>query len=308
MITNIGLIGAGRMGMQIAECWRKKDYTVVAYDPNTEAKNHLKVLNCIVMPNIPELVEGVPVVWLMVPHEMVDAVINEMKPHLRPGTIVIDGGNSNFNDSIRRATELKEIGVPFLDCGVSGGIVSPQGFSLMIGGDKKAYEITQQFFESLAATLPKDEHGCSHIASAYVGPSGAGHYTKMVHNGIEYALMESYGEGFQLLREGRFAELDLQEISRLWQAAIIRSELLNLSHEIFARDQKLATVSGHVGETGMGRWTVEEANKEGIPVPLIEDAVNIRDRSRKTGGNFATKVVALLRHAFGGHPLQKTGD
>lgn len=304
MVSNIGLIGAGRMGMQLAERWRKRDYTVVAYDPSSEAKNHLKVLNCVVMPNIPELTEAVPVIWLMVPQAAVDRILKEMIPHLRPGTIIIDGGNSNFNDSIRRAEQLQKIGVPFLDCGVSGGIVAPEGFSLMIGGEKIAYEKTKHFFETLAAPLKKDEHGCPDLAIAYVGPSGAGHYTKMVHNGIEYALMEAYGEGFQLLREGKFKDSDLQKVSRIWQAAVIRSELLNLAHEIFAVDQKLTKIGGEVGETGMGRWTVEEAKKENIPVKLIEDAVNIRDQSHKTGGNFATKLVAMLRHKFGGHPIK----
>ncbi len=305
MVTTIGLIGAGRMGMQIAQRWREKDFTVVAYDPSKEAQNHLKVLNCVVMPNVVELVDAVPVVWLMVAQDIVDGVLKEMMPFLRQGMIIIDGGNSNFNDSMRRAEQLNKLGVSFLDCGVSGGIIAPQGFSLMIGGDKNAYETSKHFFDAIAAPLQKDEHGCSHSASAYVGPSGAGHYTKMVHNGIEYALMEAYGEGFQILREGRFKNLDLQEISRIWQAAVIRSELLNLAHEIFAVDQTLANVSGKVDQTGMGQWTIEEAKKQHIPVKLIEDAVHIRNLSQATGGNFATKLVAMLRHTFGGHAVKK---
>ncbi len=305
MVTTIGLIGAGKMGMQLAQYWRKKDYTVLAYDPNEEAKTHLKVLNCAVMPTIHQLADAAPVIWLMVPHEIVDQVLEEITPHAQPGTIIIDGGNSNFNDSMRRANQLKKYGITFLDCGVSGGIVAADGFSLMIGGDRAAYDATKHFFETLAAPLKKDEHGCPLLAYAYIGPSGAGHYTKMVHNGIEYALMEVYGEGFQLLREGKFKNLDLQEISRIWQAAVIKSELLNLAHYIFANDQRLTKISGEVGETGMGQWTVDEAKKEQIPVKLIEDAVNIRDLSHKTGGNFATKLVAMLRHEFGGHSIKK---
>jgi 6-phosphogluconate dehydrogenase len=166
----------------------------------------------------------------------------------------------------------------------------------MVGGDDEVYNKVRPIFEAVAAPQ----------SCALVGPSGAGHYVKMVHNGIEYALLQSYAEGFQLLKEGRFKDLDLEQISGIWQhAAIIRSYILDLAHTVFKQDQTFENISGKVDQTGMGAWTVEEAEKDSIPVPLIKEAVTLRDQSQETGGSYATKLVALLRNKFGGHKVQK---
>ena len=216
---------------------------------------------------------------------------------LKPGAIIVDGGNSHFTDSVRRAKELETLSVSFLDCGVSGGIHGREtGFSIMIGGDHAAFLNLERVFSTLAAP-----HGY-----AYLGPSGAGHYVKMVHNGIEYALLESYAEGFSLLKNGSYPQLDLEKIASVWDnGAVIRSWILELAQNIFAHDQELKNVSGEIASNGTGIWTVQEAHEKKVPVPLIEDSVKIREWSVRTGGNYATKIVALLRNQFGGHPFKK---
>ncbi|HJM68684.1 MAG TPA: NAD(P)-binding domain-containing protein, partial [Candidatus Babeliales bacterium] len=187
--------------------------------------------------------------------------------------------------------------IAYLDCGTSGGLAGlKEGFCLMVGGNKKAYDAIKSVLKSIAA--PE--------GYAYVGPSGTGHYVKMIHNGIEYALLQSYAEGFDLLKNGEFKDLKLEQISGLWEhGSIVRSEILSLMHGVLAKDQKLESVSGKVAESGMGRWTVELAKKENVPVPLIEKALEIRKESQKTGGNYGTKLVAMLRNAFGGHSVDK---
>jgi 6-phosphogluconate dehydrogenase len=236
------------------------------------------------------------IIWLMVPAgNIVDEVIAQLMPHLQEEDIVIDGGNSFFQDSIRRFNLLKEHAIQFIDCGTSGGLHGRcLGFSLMIGGDPKAYNRCEQAFRAVAAP-----NGYAHV-----GPAGAGHYVKMVHNGIEYGLLQAYAEGFQILKEGHYKELDLARISALWNhGSIIRSWILQLACEVFTQDQELKDIYGAVAEGGTGLWTVQEANRHGIPAELIKQALTIRAQSRQTGGNYATKVVALLRHAFGGHPV-----
>ena len=229
--------------------------------------------------------------------QAVDDVINKLEQGVRKNDIVIDGGNSKFTDSMRRAEHLAQKNIFFLDCGTSGGLAGKDnGFSLTVGGSHIAFMQVEEIFAAIAA--PR--------AFALVGPSGAGHYVKMVHNGIEYAVLESYAQGFQLLKEGQFKNLNLAQITDVWnKAAIIRSYILELSHDIFKKDQELTTISGEVEQTGMGQWTVEEAHRQKIPVSLIEQAVNIREQSRTTGGNYATKIVSLVRNAFGGHEVKK---
>ena len=225
-----------------------------------------------------------------------DEILEQLLLYLKPKDIIIDGGNSHFNDTVRRAEMLKLSHISFIDCGTSGGIHGKKdGFSLMIGGDKKIFLQLESIFKALAAPQ----------GYAYMGSSGSGHYVKMVHNGIEYALMQAYAEGFELLKKGTYGkELDLAAISEIWShGAVIRSWLLTLLHTILVKDQDLVRVSGRVDDSGTGRWTVEEAHAHNIAVQLIQDALSIREQSRINGGTYATKLVALLRQQFGGHAV-----
>ena len=294
----IGVVGLGRMGMAIVHRLFKDGHEVVCFDPNTDATQEASRSGARVVNHLEMIPQEARSIWIMVPAgKAVDEVISSCKPYLQKGDIIIDGGNSHFPDSIRRSEELLKDGIHFLDCGVSGGLKGKEfGFSLMIGGDKKAYETAEPLFKSLAAP-----GGYAHL-----GKSGAGHYVKMVHNGIEYALLQSYAEGFHLLREGRYKDLDLAKVAAVWgQGSVIRSWIVDLCQDIFIHDQHLKNVTGEIEENLTGRWTLEEAEEQKIPVKLIQEALEMRSWSRKTGGNFGTKVVALLRNAFGGHHVGK---
>jgi len=294
----IGIIGLGRMGNAIAFRAIEGAHDVIGFDEYLDARKAAQEIGVTVVDNLVAMAEEVRIFWLMVPAgDPVDAVIKELRPHIKAGDIIIDGGNSKYTDSIRRANELAEENIFFLDCGTSGGMQGRgQGFCLMVGGDKTIYTKIHSLLIAVAAPG----------GLAHVGPSGAGHYTKMIHNGIEYALLQAYAEGFHLLKTGGFT-LDLEEISRLWNnGSIIRSWILELAHDIFRQDQELRNISGEVAESGMGRWMVEEACKDNIPVRVIEESLLIRAWSRETGGDYATKIVALLRHKFGGHSVKKS--
>ncbi|MFZ5953749.1 MAG: phosphogluconate dehydrogenase (NAD(+)-dependent, decarboxylating) [Candidatus Dependentiae bacterium] len=297
----LGIIGLGRMGAGIAKRVALYGHDVVGYDPAVESLSSMGEITLV--KNISEVALQCRVIWLMVPAgPIVDNVIKQLKPHLKAGDILIDGGNSNFHDSVRRAQELAAYNIYFLDCGTSGGIHGLEhGFCLMVGGNKKAYQETIPLFKAVAAPN----------GFGYMGKSGTGHYVKMIHNGIEYGLMQAYAEGFELIKEGSFKadHLNLEEITRVWNhGAVIRSWLLELSHTIFTKDQDLQNISGEIEESGTGAWTVEEAHANAIEIPVIEKSLEVRRWSRQTGGNFATKVVALLRNAFGGHAFKKSND
>lgn len=290
------VVGLGRMGSAVVYRLHNAGHQVVGYDPSEQARQEAAMVGATIVSTLEECAHHAQIIWLMVPAgPIVDQVLKELQQHLNANAIVIDGGNSKFTDSIRRFQELKGSGIEFLDCGTSGGLHGKEiGFSLMIGGSKKAFDLAEPIFKAVAA---KEGYGL-------VGPSGSGHYVKMVHNGIEYALLQAYAEGLQLLHEGEFKELDLAKITTIWQhGSIIRSWILELTHEILKKDQQLEAVSGSIAESGTGAWTVEEARKQKVPVKLIENALQIRAWSRETGGNYATKLVALLRLAFGGHVL-----
>ena len=293
---NVGIIGLGKMGMAIAQRLLNDGHTVYGFDVNQEALNKLKEQGGTPVNRVEEIVEPVEVIWLMLPAgKLVDATLEHIRPLLQK-QIIVDGGNSKYTESKHRAISLAQSGIAYLDCGTSGGLAGQdQGFCLMVGGDKEAYDTITPVLQSIAA--PE--------GYAHVGPSGAGHYVKMIHNGIEYALLQSYAEGFDLLKNGQFKELDLAQIAGLWEhGSIVRSWILTLFHEVLEKDQDLKEISGKVAESGMGRWTVELAEEEEIPVPLIRKALEIRQESQKTGGNYATKLVAMLRNAFGGHAVE----
>jgi 6-phosphogluconate dehydrogenase len=238
------------------------------------------------------------VVWIMVPAgDPVDQTIAELQPMLSDGDIIIDGGNSNFHDTMRRAEALATRGISFIDCGTSGGIWGLEnGYCLMVGGDKRAVLLCEPIFKTLAPP-----HGFAHV-----GPSGAGHYVKMIHNGIEYGLLQAYAEGYEILNASKsFPELDLAQIAEVWQyGSVVRSWINELAAKAFARDATLDDIKGWVADSGEGRWTVQESIDLDVPAPVIVLSLLARFRSRQED-SFSAKVIAALRNEFGGHAVQK---
>lgn len=296
----IGVIGLGRMGHAIAKRMSDAGHVVFGFDVDKNAMQRAQDSGIHTVKQLEQLAEQVEVFWLMLPAgDLVDQVIETLKGRAHRESIIIDGGNSNFKDSIRREKQLQASGITFLDCGTSGGLLGEQiGFSLMVGGSERAY---QQIIPLLDAVATKNGYG-------YVGPSGAGHYVKMVHNGIEYALLQAYAEGFHIIKEGHFKDvpIDLAKLSDIWMhGSVIRSYILELTHQVFVEDQTLSDISGQIAESGTGKWTSEEAAEQKIPAPMIDLALHIRALSRETGGDYATKVVAMLRNKFGGHAVTK---
>lgn len=297
----VGIIGLGRMGNAIAYRLLKAGHEVIGFDIDVEHARNARQMGVEVVAYAPLVCDQARFVWLMLPAgAVIDGVIQELLPYLRSGDVLVDGGNSFYQDSIRRAHYLAKDEIAFLDCGTSGGLHGrEQGFCLMIGGEKKIYTLCESLFKVLAAPQ----------GYAYVGPSGAGHYVKMVHNGIEYALLQAYAEGFHLLHEGYFENLDLEEISRVWtHGSVIRSWILQLLREIMQEDQEFKDISGRIDQSGTGRWAVHEAYQRNIQLPCIEEALKVRAWSQQTNGNYATKLVALLRNKFGGHRVYKKSE
>lgn len=298
---NIAVIGLGKMGEAIASRAVNAGHAVFGFDVNKEMCAAAQRSGVSVVQSIEDFAHrGIHVFWLMVPQgELVDKVIGQLQSFAQPGDVIIDGGNSKFTDSIRRAKELEKDRIFYLDCGTSGGVHGREnGFCLMVGGQKEAYEQVKPVLLSVAIS-----GGCAHV-----GPSGSGHYVKMVHNGIEYGLLQAYAEGFHLLKDGEFKndQLDLEQIAKLWNhGSVIRSWILDLLYDVMKEDQNLDDIAGNVAATGMGLWTVERAHASNISVPVIEKALDVRNCSEKTGGNYATKIVAMLRNKFGGHSVTK---
>jgi 6-phosphogluconate dehydrogenase len=298
-MKNVAIIGLGKMGEALAYRAMQAEFKVFGFDVSADscavaAKNGVQIVS-----SLADFAEkDIHVFWLMVPQgELVDKVIAQLRPILKAEDIIIDGGNSKFSDSMRRAQELALNDIYFIDCGTSGGVHGREnGFCLMVGGNKKAYDMIESLLQAVATPG----------GFAYVGPSGAGHYVKMVHNGIEYGLLQAYAEGFDLLKNGEFKSehLDLEKIAALWNhGSVIRSWILELVQNIMKEDQDLADIKGNVASTGMGLWTVEQAYKSDVSVPVIEAALAAREWSEETGGNYATKIVAMLRNQFGGHSV-----
>ncbi len=296
----IGLLGLGKMGFPLALNLRDHHFEVVAYDPAQELRETAaREPGISVAASEAELVrrlEPLRLLWLMVPAgEATDAALRVLLPSLSAGDVVIDGGNSNFKDSVRRHASLKERGIRFLDCGTSGGPGGARtGACTMIGGDRAAYELCRRVFD--AVSVPG--------GSLYVGGPGAGHFVKMVHNGIEYGMMQSIAEGFEVLDKSGYG-LDFQKIAELWQhGSVVRSWLVELAAGAFARDPHLEKLTGRMHASGEGQWTVETAMDLGVPAPVIALSVIMRLRSLEDD-SFAGRVVAALRHEFGGHAVDK---
>ncbi|MBX9831185.1 decarboxylating 6-phosphogluconate dehydrogenase [Candidatus Babeliales bacterium] len=295
---NVGMIGLGRMGQGIAARLIKAGHSIVGFDPTPQAQEDAQQIGVTIAATLEHLAQSVRIFWLMIPAgQLIDTTIAQLLPHLQPEDCIVDGGNSLFHDSIRRAAMLAEKNIHFLDCGTSGGLAGRDlGYSLMIGGNSDIFKKIEPIFKAIA----------THNGYGLVGGAGAGHYVKMVHNGIEYSLLQAYAEGFHLLKSGHYQNLDLEQISNIWMnGSIIRSWILTLAHNVFEHDQNFENISGHVGENQTGRWTLDEAAKQNIPMTLLEDALKIRAWSRETGGNYATKVVAMLRNQFGGHTTKE---
>ncbi len=295
----LGMIGLGRMGANMTERLVLGGHRVVSYDRSPEAIQHVVDKGALGAHSLADFIKQLSpprAIWLMVPSgDPVDQTIDQLRPNLTKGDVIIDGGNSNYKDSIRRAEKLKQQGFHFVDAGTSGGIWGLQvGYCMMVGGDKEIVERLVPIFKTLA---PKDGY-------LHAGPSGAGHFVKMIHNGVEYGMMQAYGEGFELLNASQF-DLDLGKIAHLWnQGSVVRSWLLELCESAFAKDPRLSSIKGYVEDSGEGRWTVEEAIDRSVPAPVLTLSLFARFASRQ-GDSFAAKVTAALRNEFGGHAVKK---
>ncbi len=292
------MVGLGRMGRGMARRLQRSGHHVCGYDPYVKEEQGMELLR-----DFSELRTFFgserKVVWMMVPHGAVDEVLEKLKPHLDRDDVVIDGGNSYYEDSIRRYKDLRACGVYFLDVGVSGGVWGEEhGYCLMVGGDEEAFEYVSPLLEDLSV------EGKGY---ALLGPSGAGHFAKMVHNGIEYAMMEAIAEGFELLKESGF-EYDLREVARLYNTgSVIRSWLMELTVKVFEDFGDLQGLKAYVEDTGEGRWTLMEAIKRGVPLPAIAESLFMRFRSRQEN-SFRDRLLAGLRYQFGRHEVKKKDE
>jgi 6-phosphogluconate dehydrogenase len=292
------MIGLGRMGSGMTQRLLQGGHQVVVYDRSADAINAVAGNGATGAASLQEMAQKLKaprMFWLMIPAgPPVDETIQRLTESLGPGDVVIDGGNSNYKDSIRRADALRSRQVEFLDVGVSGGIWGLKvGFCLMIGGNQGVFNQAEPIFKTLA---PADGY-------AYVGRVGAGHYSKMVHNGIEYSLLQGYAEGFEILKASDFG-FDLGQLTTLWKhGSVIRSWILELAAMAFERDPELAHIRGYVEDSGEGRWTVEEAMEHAVPMPALALSLFMRYRSRQED-SFSAKVLAALRNEFGGHPVK----
>jgi 6-phosphogluconate dehydrogenase len=297
----IGFVGLGRMGANMVHRLRRDgDHAVVAFDPNPDARSTVEGHGASTVASLAELAPQLSTpraVWMMVPAgRITEETLDGLLATLERGDTIIDGGNSNWHDSVDRAERCAAAGITFIDAGTSGGVWGlTVGYCLMVGGDTDAVERLRPIFETLA---PRD-------GFLHVGPAGSGHYVKMVHNGIEYGMLQAYAEGFNILHESTtFPDLDLHGIAHLWnQGSVVRSWLLELAERAFERDPHLAQLRGWVDDSGEGRWTIDEAMNLSVPAPVLVLSLMARYQSRQPDG-FGNKVIAALRNEFGGHAVK----
>ncbi len=290
-----GIVGLGKMGFNMAEHLLESGHDLVVYDLAEEAVAALALKGAVASASLQELVgklDSPRLIWLMVPAGVpVDSTLEQLIPLLERGDVIVDGGNSHYKDSERRAVRLCEEGIRFLDAGTSGGLEGARhGACIMVGGEKAAYDLIEPLLRVL----------CVEKGYGYMGRSGSGHFAKMVHNGIEYGMMQSIGEGFNLLDASGY-DFDLEALSRVWShGSVIRGWLMELMAQAFQKDPKLGYLKGSIADSGEGRWTVEAALEHEVSIPVIAASLFSRYRSR-SDENLSDRAVAALRHEFGGH-------
>ncbi len=297
----VAMIGLGRMGGNMVRRLTQGGHQCVVFDRSPDTIREYEgegATGAFTLQEVAQKMQTPRHIWVMVPAgQPVDDTIAGLTPYMSPGDTIIDGGNSKWTDSKRRAAELDRKGIQFLDCGTSGGVWGLKvGYCMMIGGSDKAFQQAAPIFATLA---PPDGY-------LHVGPAGAGHYVKMVHNGVEYAMLQAYGEGFAILQGSEYGqELDLDHIAHLWnQGSVVRSWLLELLELALQKDPNLDQIEGYVEDSGEGRWTVEDAIAHAVPAPVITLSLIQRFVSRDKE-NFSAKVIAALRNEFGGHAVKK---
>ncbi len=296
----LGMIGLGKMGGNMTERLMRDGHNVVVFDRNPEARQRYVALGATDAGDVASLVAGLAaprVVWTMVPAgQPVDDTIAAILPGLSKGDVIVDGGNSNFHDTLRRAEALSHEGIEFVDSGTSGGVWGLEnGYCLMIGASESAFALCEPIFRSLAP-----ENGY-----ARMGPPGAGHYVKMVHNAIEYGMLQAYAEGYEILHASKHFDLDLHKIAGVWNnGSVVRSWINELAERAFAKDGAVDALKGFVADSGTGRWTVQEAIDLDVPAPVITLSLLARLRSRQDD-SYSAKVIAALRNEFGGHAVTK---
>lgn len=296
----LGFIGLGKMGMNMVTRLRRDQHRIVVYDRSNDLIKQAEGLGCIGSSSLADLVgklSAPKAVWVMVPSGApTEETIKAVAALLQPGDTIVDGGNTRFHDDVRRAAELKTKGIHYVDAGTSGGIWGlTVGYCLMVGGEEAVVQQLAPVFKTLAP-----ENGWAHV-----GAVGAGHYVKMVHNGIEYSMMQGYAEGFELMSKSEY-KLNLARIADLWmQGSVVRSWLLELAAGALKQDPKLDQLRGYVQDSGEGRWMIADAIEKDVPVPTLTTALFTRFRSRQEQ-SFAEKMLAALRNAFGGHAVRKS--
>jgi 6-phosphogluconate dehydrogenase len=298
----LGLIGLGKMGGNMAERLRLGGHQVVGFDFNADAVAKLTASGNVGASTLDDLtakLEGRKAIWIMVPQgKPVDDTIAKLEPHLNPGDILIDGGNSNYKDTKRRHDEIADKHFHFVDVGTSGGVWGlKEGYSMMIGGDEEPVEYLRPIFETLA---PAPDKGWGHV-----GSGGSGHFVKMIHNGIEYGMMQAFAEGFTIMEKKEEFHLDLPQIAEIWRyGSVVRSWLLDLTAEALKKNPTLEGLEAFVEDSGEGRWTVIEAIDLNVSAPIITESLMRRIRSREEN-NFTDRMLAIMRNAFGGHAVKK---
>lgn len=300
----IGIIGLGKMGGRIAQKLSSGGHEVLVWNRSNAPLEELKTRNKQIktFPEIKELVENLStprIIWIMVDHKGVSEVLDELKKYIVEGDIIVDGGNSNYKETDRRFEELEKKKIKFLGVGVSGGIVAfKKGYPMMVGGNKEGYDYLKPIFDSLSD--PDGGYG-------YFGPGGAGHFVKMIHNGVEYAMMQAIGEGFEIMDKSKY-ELNLSKVAKVWQrGTIVSGFLMDRAAEMLKEDIKLEKYKGVIARSGEGDWTIEAAKELGIEPEIIDESVEFRkksEESKKIQNSFTARMINALRMAFGGHVIQ----
>ena len=302
----IAMLGLGKMGGNMAARLVRKGVSVVGYDNNQTIVRELaekeKVIPSSSVEDALSKLDKQKIVWMMLPAgEITKKQIADLIPLLNKGDIIIDGGNSNFKQSVKMGSMLEEYDIGFMDCGTSGGVWGLEnGYCLMVGA---SHEVAKAAEPALKALAPTPQTGWLHV-----GPVGSGHFTKMIHNGIEYGMMESFAEGLELLKGRKEYDIDIGKVTELWRhGSVVRSWLLDLTAEALKGDPELDEIAPFVADSGEGRWTAVEASEQGIPAPVLTQALQVRFRSQEKSKGYGYKILSIMRNAFGGHVMKKKG-